>query len=137
MRACVVASNWWGLEGEACVAWDGWRCMEAWSLGVVDPVLMVSAWWFVGPSVGPSIVVPVMQLCVVDQQVVVPALPSSWSAPWVVAEPLLEVQDQVELLEEVFQCQKCTLWENQRCLVPCRCQVVKELPDLRQAAGIA
>ena len=124
MRACVVASNWWGLEGVACVACDGWRCMEAWSLGVVDPVLMVSAWWwsFAEPFVGPSIVVRVMQLCDVDQHVVVPALPSSWSAPWVVVEPLLEVQDQVELLEEVFQCPKCTPWfqssETQRWKVP-------------------
>lgn len=118
--ACVAASDWWGPEGVAWVPCDGWRCIEAWSMCVVDLVLMVSAWWwlFVGPFVGPSIVVPVMQLCDVDQQVVVPALPSSWSAPWVVVEPLLEVQDQVELLEEVFQCQKCTLWENQRCLVP-------------------
>ena len=94
--------------------------MEAWSLGVVDPVLMVSAWWwpFVGPFVGPSIVVPVMQLCEVDQHVVVSALPlASWSAPWVVV-PLLEVQDQVELLEEVFQCRMCTPWDNQRLLVP-------------------
>ena len=89
-------------------------------MGVVDLVLMVSAWcWpFVGPFVGPSIVVPVVQPCDVDQHVVVPALPFSWSVPWVVVEPLLEVQDQVELLEEVFQCRKCTPWENQRLLVP-------------------
>ena len=95
--------------------------MEAWSRCVVvhqlGLVMMVSAWWW--PFVGSSIVVPVMQLCEVDQHVVVSALPlASWSAPWVVVEPLLEVQDQVELLEEVFQCQKCTPWENQRLLVP-------------------
>ena len=53
---------------------------------------------------------------------VVPALPSSWSAPWVVVEPLLDGQDQVELLEEVFQYPKCTPWsqcsETQRWKVP-------------------
>ena len=60
MRACVAASNWWGLEGVAC---DDWRNMEAWSWGVVDPVLMVSAWWpFVEPFAGSSIVVRVKQL---------------------------------------------------------------------------
>ena len=119
--ACVAASDWWGPEGVAWVPCDGWRGIEAWSMCVVDLVLMVSAWWW--PFVGSSIVVPVMQPCEVDQHVVVSALPLvSWSAPWVVVEPLLEVQDQVELLEEVFQCQKCTPWsqnnENQRWMVP-------------------
>ena len=120
VMACVDASDWWGHE---CVAWvpcDGWRCMEAWSRCVVvhqlGLVMMVSAWWWT--FVGSSIVVPVMLPCEVDQHVVVPALPlASWSAPWVVV-PLLEVQDQVELLEEVFQCRMCTPWDNQRLLVP-------------------
>ena len=98
--------------------------MEAWSRCVVvhqlGLVMMVSAWWWT--FVGSSIVVPVMLPCEVDQHVVVPALPSSWSAPWVVVEPLLEVQDQVELLEEVFQNPRRTPWsqcsENQRWKVP-------------------
>ena len=41
MMAFVDASDWWGPEGVAWVPCDGWRCIEAWSMWVVDLVLMV------------------------------------------------------------------------------------------------
>ena len=62
-------------------------------------VMMVSAWWWT--FVGSSISVPVMLLSGFDQPVMVPVLPlPCWSSPDVVV-PLLEAQDQVELLDEV------------------------------------
>ena len=60
--------------------------------------LVVSAWWWI--FVGSSTLVPVVLFFELDQPVVVHVLPLPfWYPPDVVA-PLLEVQDQDELLED-------------------------------------